>query len=118
MSRRLVPDRLADQCEDEWFGDALDRERRLDVTDLEEPARGPDHADPEQPRRCARQSGDVIRDGTVAVGPIALVCFGDEIPYLLGLWKLAGGDQRRRGRLVERETLVHGKLGHEIPTGP
>ena len=93
MSRRLVPDRVADQREDEWLGDALDRERCFHVTDLEDPAHGPDHADPEQPRRCARQRGDVVRDGTVAVRPIALVRLGDGIPYLLDLWKLAGGHQ-------------------------
>ena len=40
MSRRLIPDGLADQREDEWLGDALDRERRLYVADLEEPAYG------------------------------------------------------------------------------
>ena len=57
MSRRLIPDRLADQREDEWLGDALDRERRLDVTNLEEPARGPATQIPNSPGDALASAG-------------------------------------------------------------
>ena len=90
MPRRLVPDRLADQRENEWLGDALDRKRRLYVTDLEEPAPRADNADREQLRRRVSQRRDVVCDGTVVVRPVALVRLGDDIPNLFGLWQLAG----------------------------
>ena len=57
MSRSVVPDRLADQREDEWLGDALDRECRLDVTDLEEPALAPTTQIPNSPGDALASAG-------------------------------------------------------------
>ncbi len=90
----FVSERVADVGEHEWLGDALHREPRSDIPDLERPTPGSDHGDPEQVRRCLRQHGDVVRDGAAVVASIPLVGVGDDLPDLRVHGEIAGRHPR------------------------